>query len=191
MPLISNLQSTLQPLLNPQQISCWWLPVRRKEPEEILPHQQTSWAAAALPCFILFYFFAPRQPAAQAASSTIGQSPSVAHPPPSAAPHQLSDFLRDDQDEATMKRIFFFLRGVGGNQTNLTGVQGSPAFPSPSCCSQGWMKRLQRRSGEVGGWNRTRSGSTLNWIWAPGTAGWTCSHLRVKGGKGKNKIKMI
>lgn len=59
-------------------------PPGMQEPGEIL--LQTS-RAAALPCF-----FSPGLPAARAASSTIGQSPSRAHPPPSAAPPSAVSF---------------------------------------------------------------------------------------------------
>lgn len=59
-------------------------PPGMQEPGGILP--QTS-RAAALPCFS-----SPGLPAARAASSTIGQSPTRAHPPPSAAPPSAVSF---------------------------------------------------------------------------------------------------
>lgn len=72
MPLICNLQSALP----------WHLPASRDAGTGRNPPANLSGSSTAM------FFF----PAARAASSTIGQSPSRAHPPPSAAPPSAVSF---------------------------------------------------------------------------------------------------
>lgn len=144
---------------------------------------------------MVYHFFSP---AVLAASSTIGQSPTAAPRPPSAAPPSaISCHFSSGMTEMKRQRrrgfFFFFFEGGGGNQTNLTGMQDSPASPPCSCCSQGWMEsgRLQRRSrdGVLGGDNQVclhpKLGSAPGRQWLQGPA------ATVGFGRGERKKKTV